>query len=71
MDLPQLKAFLRYWDTAPPVHELFAAFAGYKAPVSTQGTEASADDSDALLRDLAALGMSMPAGLIGAPTDGP
>jgi hypothetical protein len=63
MDLPQLTAFLRYWDQAPPVHELFAAFVGYKAP-GTPETQQGADDSDALLRDLAAAGIAIPPALL-------
>lgn len=69
MDLPQLKAFLRYWDLAPPVHELFAAFIGYKAPADTSTAAGAADNSDELLRDLAALGIALPPGLMEGTTD--
>lgn len=66
MDLPQLTAFLRYWDQAPPVHELFAAFVGYKAPGGPHAAETPADDSEALLRDLAAAGIAIPPALLTA-----
>lgn len=60
MDLPQLQAFVRYWEKAPPVHELFAAFAGYKAPVATIEAAHPADNSAQLLADLAASGIALP-----------
>jgi hypothetical protein len=70
MDLHQLHALAKYWRIAPPLHELFAAFAGYKAPSEVSTAETSADDSEALLRDLAALGIALPAGIaVGATKD--
>ena len=65
--MPQLSAFVRYWTIAPPVHECFAAFAGYKAPTSGAAAETSPDDSEQFLRDLMAAGFSMPAGLLDEP----
>jgi hypothetical protein len=34
--LPRLRSLLRYWSEHPPVHELVAAFVGYKPPQPAQ-----------------------------------
>jgi hypothetical protein len=78
MDLPQLRAVLNYWERCPPVHELFAAFAGYKAPRQREVTAAPATQkAGALLADLAASGIAIPPEILremdagqAAPRDG-
>lgn len=39
MTLPRLAAMESYWESNPPVHQLIAAYMGYKKPEKPQGIE--------------------------------
>ena len=70
MTVPRLAAIVKYWETAPPLHEAFAAaFLTIKpcadGPSNRRGANLeSADDNENLLRAFAGAGglVSIPVG---------
>lgn len=44
MDLPRLFALSGYWKKYPPVHVLFAAYAGYEPKGASGGESALVDE---------------------------
>ena len=70
MTVPRLVAIVKYWETAPPLHEAFAAaFLSIKSSDANSSSAhgpglESADDNDKLLRAFAGAGglVSIPVG---------